>query len=711
MKQQPTVLFAYAIPSEGIFSDYLGSASIIAFLKSKRIRAEQFHSDPHDTLQRTIDRMLASGARVVGFTCYNSNYQLTKIVCRELKKRAPRIHLLAGGPTAMYSDAIILHNIPEISICVRGDGEFAMNEIMEHIEHGRPLNTILGISYRENGTLYRTPDRPPIPPGEPLKDCLDRFPSPYLSGTLDPLNFADTGHEIPLTTSRGCVFMCAYCNCPTLSHHGVRFHSPERVVAELKLISERLKGREAVIKITDDCFTLNKQRVREICEGILKHKIKVNITLLTRVDCVDTPTLKLLYRAGVRTIGFGLESAQPATLSRIEKVRRFNDPAASLQKGKEFIEAMKRCVKEAHTIGFDVYTSMIAGLPGETLKDVTSTLRFIEKLGSVCYYNRLRLFPGTPLFKQAVGTRPHLSEKWLQLTHTALPGTLSDRDIRRVPIMPNSDLGGWNELDATAISFFLMGLAHEDAMGRLRPAYFVNNNLRLSVSAIAATLPMTSVLLFSSRNKGTTSVRPIRAAYAYTVAEKRAFIDYTRVDDHYRSGPVQLHDGNKRSLPRSLFQKGRGLIQVVDLDSDNLAAQFQKLLGNLRGLSRRLLKDGTERIALKDVCRWTNNCPAKEGRRYFIQRGNRITCCFHGKILGGLGDPMPKILATFDKYLQAAQKERGCATCPVRKKCSQCPFLGDMRAETFCSLRKQHNDAIEAFMRLLKLHFRSRPAA
>jgi hypothetical protein len=46
-----------------------------------------------------------------------------------------------------------------------------MQEIIEHIHHSQPLSTILGISYRDNGIVRRTPDRPLIVHGQSPQNC------------------------------------------------------------------------------------------------------------------------------------------------------------------------------------------------------------------------------------------------------------------------------------------------------------------------------------------------------------------------------------------------------------------------------------------------------------------------------------------------------------------------------------------------------------
>ena len=84
------------------------------------------------------------------------------------------------------------------------------------------------------------------------------------------------------------------------------------------------------INFYDDNFTLNQARVAEICETILRHNLKVDWKCEGRVDNADLELLKLMRRAGCRTIAYGVESAKPQTLPCFAKTFRLSKPYGPL---------------------------------------------------------------------------------------------------------------------------------------------------------------------------------------------------------------------------------------------------------------------------------------------------------------------------------------------------------------------------------------------
>ncbi len=69
-----------------------------------------------------------------------------------------------------------------------------------------------------------------------------------------------------MISSRGCPYQCTYCK---ILKHNVHYLSAERVLADFELI-EKLGFSE--VDIYDDTFTLNKERIIAILEGIIKSR-------------------------------------------------------------------------------------------------------------------------------------------------------------------------------------------------------------------------------------------------------------------------------------------------------------------------------------------------------------------------------------------------------------------------------------------------------
>jgi len=709
MAAKPEILFLFPDYTTGNFSNCLGTAYIIAYLKQEGIYAKQFRSYKPSTMPQIACRVLDSGADIIGFSCYNTNYFLIKMLCKELKKRKPDIFIIAGGPTPTFSDRIVLHNIPEIDICVRGEGEFTTKKIIEHLKKDRLFNNIAGISYRHNDRIIRTEDRPLMQNTESREAGLDILPSPYLSNILDPLRTMKYDKEIPLITSRGCTFKCTYCNCSIISKHTVRYHSPERIIAELTLINAAIRGKgEHKVTIHDDCFTLNNKRVEKICGGILKNKLDLTIAITTRADYVNERILKLLYKAGVRTIGFGLESANPKTLARIKKIRLSYKKRGGLELEKNFLNKLKQSVAIARKIGFEVDTSIILGLPGEDFKDILKTINFVDRLkNKLCYYNYLQIYPGTELFNSLAKNRNTNSEKWLQLSLNRLQSTIPINKILGIPVLNNTNIAIKKRYNASLSNAFLMGFLNKNIANKYAPAIFFPVS-KAPISILKNKTPLKSLIFLwqrgSSNAQKEIKISPVRVAQALNISRGNNYIAYNMLGKYHSYYEKYSRWLNNFKLSDTFFNKNiiDGKI-IFDISSNSDIAEFERFLLKMPELIHSIFSNEITSFILLDSCRWARRCPAKNLNRLIVNKNLCFSTCFHGKIIGKLGESFEKIENTYLNYLKSERKKRGCARCPVKKQCSQCPFLGNIHYKTYCKIKRKYAARIDKFIALLIL--------
>ncbi|MDP2924691.1 MAG: radical SAM protein [Candidatus Omnitrophota bacterium] len=688
MPVKPAILFVFPDYARNYFSSHLGTAYIISYLRQEGIYAKQFCYYKPANITEITGRILNYNPSIVGFTCYNTNYFLIKLLSKELKKHRPGILIIAGGPTPTFSDMIVLHNIPEIDICVRGDGEYTAKEIIEHFKTGRKFDNITGITYRSNNNIIRAQDRPLINSSQHPDSGLDILPSPYLSNVLSPLELTRHKNEIPLIASRGCIFKCTYCNCTAISKHTIRYHSPERVAAELEIIHSALKEKQAqTIRIYDDCFTLNNSRIEQICNYIIKKKLSLNIAISTRADYVNEKILRLLYEAGVRNISFGIESANPKTLYRIKKIRLFYKKIDGFRPEKKFLAKLKRAVALAKKIGFETEASIILGLPREGIKDILRTLDFAKHLGlRFCYCNYLSIYPGTELFKTFERGKLKTSEKWLRIPWDAMPENMPRHKLFSIPILTNSNIAAKKRTDAFLCSAFLMGFLNK--RGFAQALFFLENTIPLYI--LQNKLRIQSLLLFAQHtNKQPVQesrkikIRCIRLAQALSMRCQNNCIDYKTLEKYY------THNGTA--------------MRIINISSASDIAKFEKLLLKMPELAYSIFSNKINPFTLVDACRWSHNCPAKNLSRLIVDKKLRISTCFHGKIIGKLGEPVEKIKKRCAGYMQSEREKRSCEKCPAKRHCSQCAFLGNIPYEAYCGIRRKYPALIDKFIGFLKL--------
>ena len=215
---------------------------------------------------------------------------------------------IVGGHHATTYPQAVLDHCPGVDVVVRGEGEDAIREILA----GRDLRDVAGASFRENGRVIHNPPRPisSYQDPEPIDRTLRRRSYPYgLFFGGRPAGFRVESME----TSRGCPFRCKFCSAATRGRKWV-CRDPKSVVDEIERIEADL------IFIVDDNFAHDLDRLEEMCDLLLRRRIRRHYMIQARTSIASRPELlPKLYEAGFRVMLIGVESAQDRTLKAISK--------------------------------------------------------------------------------------------------------------------------------------------------------------------------------------------------------------------------------------------------------------------------------------------------------------------------------------------------------------------------------------------------------
>ncbi|MFP4346223.1 MAG: B12-binding domain-containing radical SAM protein [Anaerolineales bacterium] len=248
-------------------------------------------------------------------------------------------------------------------------------------ENVRTCERIKGLVWREGSEIVVNPPRPfiadlddlPLPRHDLLP--LERYRAPLVGG---PYAF--------VVSSRGCPGGCRFCIKHVSYGRSVRYRSPEHVLAEV----EQLVGLGVrKIHMYTDLFTVNREHVMGICEGIMERELPVKWTCNSRVDFVDAELLQTMKRAGCWMISWGIESGDERMLKRM---RKGITP--------EKVERALRWSKEAGIMNWGYF---IIGLPGETEESIRRTIDFSKRLPlDLVLFHIAAPHPGTPFFFEVV---------------------------------------------------------------------------------------------------------------------------------------------------------------------------------------------------------------------------------------------------------------------------------------------------------------------
>ena len=217
---------------------------------------------------------------------------------------------------------------------------------------------------------------------DPLQ--LDSYPYPAF----------DLQHRInylPLLTSRGCPFSCAYCASHLIEPRRL-LRSPDSILEEILYWHMDFGVSDFVLY--DDAFLTDAHRhALPLLEKIISAGIQVRFHTPNAVHIrgISTDASQLMYRAGFKTLRLGLETTD------------FEDREALDRKVTE--AEFRKAADTLRAAGFEknqVGAYLLVGLPGQKFEAIATSIETVKSVGITpipAYYSPI---PGTALWPEAV---------------------------------------------------------------------------------------------------------------------------------------------------------------------------------------------------------------------------------------------------------------------------------------------------------------------
>jgi anaerobic magnesium-protoporphyrin IX monomethyl ester cyclase len=365
------------------------------------IREFTVNEQPDDVLRRVV----AEEAELAAFSCYIWNIGQTLRLAADLKKVRPATVVVLGGPEVTYGAFELLEQNRAVDCIVRGEGEETFRELAATLQReregqsrrdaaGRLLQAIAGLVCRDGDDIVATQDRAPL-------RNLDTLPSPFAQGLADlakPLVYWET--------SRGCPFSCAF--CMSSLEQGVRSFSPERIRADLRILTEH---GVRTVKLVDRTFNYDARRADVIWREILAADRGSCYHFEIAADLLDDENFRLLEKvpSGMFRFEIGVQSGKEETLARVGRSSDLDRLYANV----------RRLVA---TTGVTVHLDLVAGLPHEDYAGFLGSLQQVldllslqnpysseaansgrpEKMGCFVQVEPLKVLKGAPMRKIAV---------------------------------------------------------------------------------------------------------------------------------------------------------------------------------------------------------------------------------------------------------------------------------------------------------------------
>lgn len=323
------------------------------------------------------------------------------LICTALtEKTAAKIAMGGLHPSALPEQTL---SEEQVDFVIQGEGIVTIEALLKTLMNGGTnFGEIPGVWFRCGTELLNSP-----PP--PLISDLDTY-LPIAAWDLLPMQlyrahnwhcFDDIEHRSPygaIYTSLGCPYNCVFCciNVP-FGKPGIRYRSPERVVAEIDLLVREYGIRN--LKIVDELFVLHEPHYMGIVDLLIERGHDLNIWAYARVDTVKPENLPRMKQAGINWLALGIESANPDVRNSAAKRMRVQD--------------VQQVVQAIQAAGIRVIGNYIFGLPDDTIATMEETLELALELNCefANFYSAMA-YPGSQLYKLAQQKGWQLPDSW-----------------------------------------------------------------------------------------------------------------------------------------------------------------------------------------------------------------------------------------------------------------------------------------------------------
>ncbi len=371
------------VSTTGFSTAPLGLAFIAAALRNAghRVSVIDCIAEKYDQFIPFADDILCHGlsideileripedTEVVGLSImFTHNWLNDRKIIDAIGEKFPHVRIIAGGEHITGLPEICFSHCVHLDVCVMGEGEETVVELIKAFENNDSLRSIEGIVFRdENGELVTTPRRKRIRDIEEIIwPAWDLFPLHIYKAKSVSFGFISDGFSLPILATRGCPYTCTFCTSPNMWGTRYFMRSPDDLLEEVKFLKDTYGVTN--FDFYDLTAILNKHWIIETAQKLIDQKINITwqIPAGTRSEVIDAEVADYLCRSGCRYISYAPESGSLRILNLIKK-------RVSLPK-------MLGSIRGASRKGLHIRINIIIGFPEETHKDVWLTLLFLVK--------------------------------------------------------------------------------------------------------------------------------------------------------------------------------------------------------------------------------------------------------------------------------------------------------------------------------------------
>lgn len=324
---------------------------------------------------------------LIGINCqFSKQYKIYHEMFSLIKRVKPNCITVAGGPhVSVCPDEVLKDSCCDFIII--GEGEESFKDLIIALNESDNFNSIDGIGWKSKEKVNINEKKRWI-------NDIDSIPFPAYHlmdlhlyfGLTSSHGLRHKKHFSPIMTSRGCPAKCTFCSAHKVWGRKYRMRSVENVIEEMRILKEKFGIEELMFE--DDNVTANAKRAKQLFSSMIEEKFNfvwdtpngVGVWSLTE-ELID-----IMKESGCIRLNFPVESGSQRVLTEIIK-KPLN------------LNKVKRLIQHCRRIGLDYGMFLVIGLPGETIDDIWSSIRFAAECG--CYNPHISVatpYPGTKLF-------------------------------------------------------------------------------------------------------------------------------------------------------------------------------------------------------------------------------------------------------------------------------------------------------------------------
>ena len=393
----------------------LGLLYIAAILKQNDIDVLLIEARSRGlSFDKVIDEVRKETPDFIGITAITARINSALYLSAKVKEINPDIKVILGGPHVHFEHRDVIKN-NSVDFCVRGEGEITALELIRTVTEGGNLREVKGITFKQGDEIIVTPDRPFV-------RNLDTFPFPDRELLQSPAYrgiWTEGKTFSPMLATRGCPYLCQFCDSPAIWGRVHRRRSVTNVLDELEQIYNEFGVR--YVRFVDDLLVANRKWAIELCRGILERGLdELSWACDGRVGLVSEELLEELKKANCKVIFYGIEFGNQRILDFCKK--GFT------------IEQVKETMEMSSKVGISSYGYFMMGYPTETNETVEDTINLAIELGldygmDSAGFSIVTPFPGTGLYEYCKKNDMLKTTDWSQYSYQLGGGVIKLENI------------------------------------------------------------------------------------------------------------------------------------------------------------------------------------------------------------------------------------------------------------------------------------------